>query len=343
MKTSYKTSLFTLGTIAFSVVLMSSVVAEKTAVKNDTTLQQIAYKNLITYQEGEMYVYNMSALKENKVEQFRNVAVEALGSKELIPSTLKEAANYSAKDPSAYFEQDLKSGTLSFSKGLQGYYKAENLNLPEQSKALEISTAYLKEAGLAPEDSKELKMMHSGGMRTSDAGSEKITDVLRTITYGRMLNGIPVYGAGSKIVVNVGNNGEIVGINSRWKAVEKSNAKAVAKINFKDAKKAEAEMQRQLIVDYGKDANFKIDNMYLAYYDGGDNFIQPAYFFQVSVTLPEVKGSPSIKFDYIGIVPALNNPPEAIAALQQSAEGQKMIKKLSTEPKISNEKRSDAE
>ncbi len=328
MKNSYKTSLFTIATIAVALVAMSSFVNEKTTSNALVNFEPTAYQNLVTYQEGDMFVYATASLKAEKVEKFQQAAEKSLAANGLVPKSLTEAVKFSEKDPTAFYAQDSKTGTLSFNKGMEGYYNNKKLQLPDEAKAKELSLSFIKNVGLAPEDMKELKMMHSGGLRASDAGSENVTDLLRTITYGRMLNGVPVYGAGSKIVVNVGNNGEIVGVKSRWKQVEKTASKQVKTASLISAKEAEVQMQRKLISDYGKDAKFKIKDMYLAYYDGGENFIQPAYFFQVDINLPEVKGSPSIKFDYIGIVAALPNPPESIAAAQDSPEAQKMIKNL---------------
>ncbi|MCZ4319380.1 hypothetical protein O4H26_10290 [Aequorivita viscosa] len=336
MKKSYKTSLFTIGTILISIFAMSSFVNKKTASTTDVTFTPTAYTNLITYQKGDMYVYATSAVNPEKVKKFQQVAAKSIAARGLVPSSIKEVLTFSEKDPSAFYEQDLKSGTLSFSKGMDGYYEKSSVRLPDQEKAKDISLSFLKETGLAPANLKELKMMHSGGLRASAAGSETVKDVLRTITYGRMLNGVPVYGAGSKIIVHVGNNGEIVGVKSRWKEIE-SKGKTVNKASLISAKQAEATMQRQLMKEYGKDARFKIKDMYLAYYDGGKNFIQPAYFFQIDISLPRVKESPGIKFDYIGIVSALSDPPEAIAPAEESPEAQKMIKKTSLkQSRISN-------
>lgn len=329
MKTSYKTSLFTIATILLSIVVMSSFVNKKTAPNNELLILPTAYKNLVTYQNGDMYVYATTSLKPEKMKKFQQAAGKRIESKELVPTSEKQSLTYSKKDPSAFYEQDLKSGTLSFSKGMQSYYENLKINLPEQEKAKDISLSFIKEIGLAPEDMSELKMIHSGGLRASAADTKNVIDVLRTITYGRMLNGIPVYGAGSKIIVHVGNNGEIVGLKSRWKNVEKTGAKNVGKSSLKDAKQAEMEMQKKLISEYGKDAKFKIRDMYLAYYDAGKNYIQPAYFFQVTITLPKVNESPSIDMDYIGIIAALSNPPEVIAAAEESPEARRMIQMAS--------------
>lgn len=345
MKNTYKTALFTIGTILISILTMSSYVNNKTAPNKERAIEPYAYQNLITHQEGDMNIYTTSAIKPEKVKRFQTAASNKMETKGLVPSSEKEVVAFSEKDPSAFYEQDLKSGTLSFNKGMQEYYMNSKIQLPTQEKAKDISLSFIKEIGLAPDDMKELKMIHAGGLRASAANTENVIDVLRTITYGRMLNGVPVYGAGSKIIVHVGNNGEIVGLNSRWKNVEQSRAKNVDKGSLKDAKQAEMEMQRQLTKDYGTNAKFKIRDMYLAYYDGGDNYIQPAYFFQVDVTLPKAKESPEISFDYLGIIAGLSNPPEAIVPAEVSPEAQKLIKKSSLRnTQISNEKnRSEVE
>lgn len=346
MISKYKTGLLTVGTIVVAMLTTSSYLKGKNITLDNSEIELTAYNNLITYQEGEMYVYKTGAPEFETVNRFQKMAASKLRSNELLPtSNSKASLAFNEKDPSAFYEQDLNAGVLSFNKGIKEYHGNSNLRLPGQQRANDISLKFIKEVGLAPKNIKELKMLHSGGLRAGAAGSEKVIDVLRTVTYGRMLNGVPVYGAGSKIIVHVGDKGEVVGVNSRWKQVDKKNAKSLNRSSLKDAKKAELEMRRQLAQDYGKNAKFKIKDMYLAYYDGGKNYIQPAYFFQVDVTLPKVKERPKISFDYVGIIAALSNPPEAIIPAEEDPEAQEYIKKAALKKsRIKNiSKRKDVE
>lgn len=344
MKTQYKTALFMVCTIAFAIFLMSSTPKITSVAMDDIGyVQPTAYKNLITYQEKDMSVYRTVAASEKKADGFRKSVRTATKSKLSIPTNNSNSLEYQKEDPTAYFQQDLAAGKLAFNKGMGDYLKAGGRSLPKQEAANAIAMRFITESGLAPANKEELKMMHSGGLRLATAGSEKQTDVLRTISYGRFLDGVPVYGPSSKIIVHVGNNGEIVGASSLWKEVAANKGTTLSKEAMKSAKEAEQEMNRRLATDFGKGAKTKIKEMSLAYYDGGLNYIQPAYYFQIIVSLPKMNENPATQFEYLGIVPALRKTPEAFEVLQQAPpEARKAIGK-SSEKGIKKDPRRDIE
>ncbi len=292
-----------------------------------------AYKNLLTYQEGELSLFRTTAPNGQKIEKFKTISRKALGRQMQLPTSRTGAVTrYGKEDPTAFYSEDIKSGKLSFNKGMKPYLEKGGRDLPSQRKANELSRAFLQESGLAPKNKEEIKMMHSGGLRASEAGSERVINVLRTVTYGRFLNGVPVYGSSSKIIVQVGNGGEIVGASSLWKEVDTNTRRKVSKAETKTAKEAEVEMKKRLLTDFGKSARAEIKNMALAYYDGGKNYIQPAYFFEIEVNIPQARNAPEVKFNYMGIIPALRKAPEAIEALQTPRAADSNIEKLSTKP-----------
>ncbi len=339
MKTQYKTLLFMAVTIGFAIFLSAMTHKNKpNGVKNTINMPQ-AYENLITYQDGDMAIFETQAVGAKKVENFKKSVRSKTNSRFAIPNGDKSILTYDKSDPTKFFQQNLKEGKLAFNKGMSEYLDNGGRSLPAQEKADEFALTFLNESGLAPANKKELKMMHSGGMRTSKAGSTKQIDVMRTITYGRMLNGVPVYGPSSKIIVHVGNKGEIIGVNSLWKDVKKEKGKTVSKNAMKSAKEAEKEMNLRLATDFGKGTKTEIKDMYLAYYDEGKNYIQPAYYFNISVVMPRVKESPTIKFNYMGVVPALKRTPEPFEVLQQSPEAKKTIKKSSRASSMKDRKK----
>lgn len=331
MKTQYKTALFMACTIAFAIFLMSSTPKLTSVAMDDAGyVHPTAYKNLITYQENDMSVYRTLAASEKKAEGFKKSVRNATKSSLTIPTDTKNSLVYQKEDPTAFFQQDLASGKLAFNKGMGNYLKSGGRSLPKQEAANAIAMRYINESGLAPANKEEIKMMHSGGLRLATAGSQKQIDVLRTISYGRFLDGVPVYGPSSKIIVHVGNNGEIVGASSLWKEVAGNKGTPLKKEEMKSAKEAEVEMNRRLATDFGKGAKTKIKEMSLAYYDGGLNYIQPAYYFQIIVSLPKMNENPATEFEYLGIVPALKKTPEAFEVLQQAPpEARKVIGKSS--------------
>ncbi|GHC57792.1 hypothetical protein [Ulvibacter litoralis] len=344
MKTQYKTAVFMVCTIGFAIFLMSSTPKLTSVAMDDAGyVQPTAYKNLITYQQKDMSVYQTVAASERKAEGFKKSVRNATKSRLSIPTGNKNSLEFQKEDPTAFFEQDLASGKLAFNKGMNDYLKSGGRNLPKQEAANAIAMRFINESGLAPANKEEIKMMHSGGLRLATAGSDKQVDVFRTVSYGRFLDGVPVYGPSSKIIVHVGNNGEIVGANALWKEVSANKGTTVKKEAMKSAKEAELEMNRRLATDFGKGARTKIKEMSLAYYDGGKSYIQPAYYFQIIVSLPKMKDTPATQFEYLGIVPALRKTPEAFEVLQQAPpEAKKVIGKAS-EKEMKKDPRRDIE
>lgn len=329
MKSKYKFLMFlavVAGTTLFLTAAQKNQVAEIEALNG---FEEKAYKNLITFQEGDMFVYRTRPLSSNKVGQFKERANLQLKNVLTIPQSKGgKAVRYSTKDPSAFYEENTAAGLLSFNKGMKGMLEEGGRNLPSSKEANEIAENFLKESSLMPRNREELKMMHSGGIRGARPNS-KTFDVLRTVSFGRMINGVPVYGAGSKIIVHVGNNGEIVGATSKWKALDAEKKQRVSKTALKTSRIAERELQQRLVKDYGEKARFDMKEVALAYYDGGKNIIQPAYFFQVQISL---EGNREQQFKYIGVVPAMKESPEKIEALMTPPDGLKNIKKLSATP-----------
>lgn len=215
----------------------------------------------------------------------------------------------SKADPSAHFRIDKTTGDFSFSKGFKDYANdRETSGLPSKEKAPDLAKKYLSDLGLMPEKQDELVVRHVGGLRQVDVKDGKPTaelDKLVTVHFGRQIDGIDVGGPGSKIVVDLGANGELVGVHRRWIEVteEKKNdadlkgqsevvsdLKSKIRGEAKNAKKADSSAP-----DFG-------------YYDDGKGNIEPAYFFDAELAYDgfDAEGKPATqKEKYHGVVPAL--------------------------------------
>ena len=155
---------------------------------------------------------------------------------------------------------------------------------------------------------------------------------MRTLTYQRVIDGVPVFGKGSRVIVHVGHEGEIVGATSVWKELEQgSRSRQLSKSQMKSPRQAEMELKARMVKDFGEEAYTGINNMTLAYYDGGKDFIQPAYFFEVKVELPG-----EVAFQYLGIIPALLNAPEQIEDLQTPPDASRNLRKVGNKPRPDN-------
>jgi hypothetical protein len=103
--------------------------------------------------------------------------------------------------------------------------------LPERDAAIKATEDFLRTNNLFPKDSRELKLVHYGGIRSNTVidgqKAGPITDKLITVTYGRLVDGLPVIGPGSKLVANIGEGGELVGLVYRWRRLDAQNKKQV--------------------------------------------------------------------------------------------------------------------
>ena len=122
------------------------------------------------------------------------------------------------KDPSQYLITNSAKGRLSFSKSTQKYEGAYKPQLTDAKQAQTKAEQFLTANDLMPQNKAELKLIHAGGLRAASADDGgTIIDKMQTFTYGRVIDGVPVSGNGSRIIVNVGEKGEVLGVSKNWK------------------------------------------------------------------------------------------------------------------------------
>lgn len=232
------------------------------------------------------------------------------------------------KDPSQHLISNSAKGRLSFSKSTKSYEGAYKPQLLDDKQAQKNAEQFLSANDLLPQNENELKLIHTGGLRASSADDGgTIINKMQTFTYGRVIDGVPVSGNGSRIVVNVGNKGEVLGVSKNWKEFSPAKKQRVDKANLKSQADAEAEFGKLVNFNFGKGASPKIKSIQKMYFDGGGNVIQPAYFFETIVTVADEKGN-KIEQPFLGVVSMLKNSPEAINP--NPAEVQKIAKSVRT-------------
>jgi hypothetical protein len=231
-------------------------------------------------------------------------------------------------DASIYCSQDTATGNLALKKSLSPYLGEKTPQLPDAPAAEKMALEFLQKYKLAPKNNTEVKMIHSGGLRMSlvnEGKSGPIIDKLRTITFGRQLDGIVVQGSGSKIVVSVGDRGDVIALNRRWREV--AQARPVRAGELKDPRQIEEELRRLLATEWSEAKEILVRRGALVYYDGDGKFIQPAYMFEATVVEGENK------YAYITALPALKQPPEGIGPAKMPPEARSLLK----EPKAGKE------
>ena len=188
-------------------------------------------------------------------------------------------------DPSAHFRIDRTSGDFSFNKGLKQYLATSaSSGLPGKDKAVELAKKHLADLGLMPEKQNEMVVRHVGGLKQVDVtadGKATEQDRLVTVHFGRKIDGIDVGGPGSKIVVDLGANGELVGLTRRWIEVteEKKND-----ADFKSQADVVNNVKDKLRRDAAKAKSVDASGPDFGYFDDGKGNIEPAYFFTADVT-----------------------------------------------------------
>ena len=106
--------------MALGVVLMSAL-SQKDTPDPLADFEPTAYKNF-EIQDNPMYVLRTSAVSGEKVMRFQENAARSLGDNlKLAPTRSPKATFNSEKDRTAFFEQDLEKGKLSFNKGMSKY------------------------------------------------------------------------------------------------------------------------------------------------------------------------------------------------------------------------------
>ena len=154
-----------------------------------------------------------------------------------------------------------------------------------------------------------MTVAHVGGLRASSMIGDKpgpVIDKLVTVNFARQINDVPVIGPGSKMVVNIGNKGEIIGFNSPLAGIIRQQ-----KISGSETY-SEEEAKRlaiaQMSKEFGSTAEFEILQTKIAYYDNNGSYLQPVYAFETRVISHELGDT----FNYVSVVPALINAPEAL-------------------------------
>ena len=230
----------------------------------------------------------------------------------------------SPKDTNTTFEHNLATGDLSFHRNFSRYMGDFIPKLPTGDKAVSIAESFLEKNKLLPSNREELKVDHIGGLRAASVLSNgrpgPVIDKLTTITFGRQLNGIPVIGAGSKMIIDIGDGGEIIGATKRWRELDKPT-----RLNTKEiiSEKTALELaKRQIMSEFGDKSSIEILQTQIAYFDNNGSAIQPVFAFQARIQLEDRKLLP---VEYVTVVPAMIKPIEELNLTKVDEEAVKLI------------------
>ncbi|NTW51646.1 MAG: hypothetical protein HGB22_03565 [Chlorobiaceae bacterium] len=185
----------------------------------------------------------------------------------------------SESDRSATFDIDAATGSFLWNFGLKKYtHEHPTLNLPTADQAPAVARKRLAETGYLPANERELVVTHVGGldMGVAKYGFNPLTfKKLVTVQFGRVLNGLPVQGPGSRIVVSLGEDGALAGLIRNWPEV--TSAK-IASNKLKSNPAIRKEIRLQLRKEAGDAVSTSIRNASLVLFDDGRGVIEPAVY-----------------------------------------------------------------
>lgn len=173
-----------------------------------------------------------------------------------------------------------------YTKSLTNYLRPANKpvksnRLPDKVKSGEMARDYLSKLEILPQETEELYITKVSKVRmasyNSNTKESQNYDMMQVVHFGRKLNGIPVYGA-SRIVVRLGDNGDLVGVIKNWPKLIPMAIKGEAKIHEKSKwKDVSAKYLKKLYVatDF---STVNIEKAEVVMYDDGEGCIEPALF-----------------------------------------------------------------
>jgi hypothetical protein len=278
-----------------------------------------------------VYVYTFQTPQGLSTDNARNLITTFLGEKQ--PEGLVRSAEnivyFSSKDDlNATFEQDLNNGNFTFNKSMKSYLGDYAPRLPIAGGAIKIAEDFMKQNKLFPANSAQLKLVHQGGLRSQSVVDGQrggpVIDKLITLTYGRVVDSMPVIGPGSKIVVHVGDQGQVMGMIHRWRelAPQRNQVSPGALLTQQEA---EGQARKQISSEYGPQSSYTVKVVSKAYYDNNGRILQPVYCFETVVTLggqdKYVK-----PFEYLCVISMLKNSPEPLQFVTVDSKARDLIR-----------------
>jgi hypothetical protein len=188
-----------------------------------------------------------------------------------------------SSDPSASIEISITTGDISYNRGFKGYEVAgETPGLPKGQEAVRTALRHLNDLNLLPGNPAEITIDHIGGMRMAEVSEEGLTsDVqkLTTVHFGRKIGGLPVGGPGSKIIVHLGREGELVGLHRRWTELDMESHAAK---DFLAAPEVAELIKGKARSEWNSADEVSVEMPVLGLFDDGQGRIEPAFFAKVS-------------------------------------------------------------
>jgi len=235
----------------------------------------------------------------------------------------------SPRDPSTRLEHNLVTGEFHFERSFARYLGDFAPKLPSADEAAKIGQEFLAKNGILPANLGELKLAHVGGLRAQNVvrgiAAGPVVDKLVTLSYSRVIDGLPVIGPGSKFVINIGNAGEVVGLDRQWREVNAKGRTALSEKELFTDDEVYALAKRQILTEFGKDAIFEIRGKGPCYYDNNGTILQPVFTFEAQVITSDDGVVPA---NYLCVIPLLRRSPEPLALTALDPKAKELIRSV---------------
>jgi hypothetical protein len=216
----------------------------------------------------------------------------------------------SSKDSSAVFDIDSATGTFLFNAGMKGYSgEGSTRGLPSPREAPDLAREYLTKLRYLPDNKGEVVLTRVGGLGMAAAKDGRSSDKyekLVTVFFHRVLQDVRVQGPGSRILVHLGEQGNLVGLIRNWPEVK---AQKVSENQVKSDELIRDAIQRRLLKMAGEAKEITVQKAELVLFDDGRGIIEPAIYVVAGARYQGPKranGVVEVPVDFY--VPVLLNP-----------------------------------
>lgn len=262
-----------------------------------------------------LYVYSFEETQTLNVEVSKTLMKQFLDGESvdrLNPSLDKTVRYVSPKDVNTTFEHNLVTGDIRFHRNFARYMGDFKPKLPSTEEALKAADVFLEENKLLPANPSELKVAHIGGLRVITVIDGKqagpVIDKLIALTYSREINGLPVIGPGSKMILDIGEKGEVLSLTRHWRELS-PNVREISLEEIYSLDEAQRLAKLQISKEFGDKATFELLGSQTAYFDNNGRLLQPVYAFQAKIFLPDAQTQ---AFEYVSVIPVLKKLPEQL-------------------------------
>jgi hypothetical protein len=136
-----------------------------------------------------------------------------------------------------------------------------------------------------------------------------VVDKLVTLSYSRLIDGLPVLGPGSKFVLDLGDRAEVIGLVRHWREISRSGRKEIAREELYSESEVEELAKRQILAEFGEKSLIEIRGKGPAYFDNNGSLLQPVFVFETQVITSDDGVVPT---NYLCVIPLMRNSPEPL-------------------------------